>query len=254
MLLTLESGGYINLVPAPPTPPDGESSPADLYEQIQSLDDDGTFGEQTVWDGRNHAVPDVERPGDDAEELAIEEQNEFGVGVDNDEDPPSDQASGGRESPDIDDEDVGRGADAPRSPEVVLDSPPVEDMPEQEIVQSSDGAPKAPAPAPAPASAKLSSSLKFLLEAQGVKTGPGATGDGRKLVRDGEADEFVYAPDRAYPNESLADVLTFRSVNPLYGLFLLRVLPHADGAERMRALESVLTFPGSLCKPLRIPR
>jgi len=248
MLITLESGGYINLVPAPPKPQDGVSTPSDLNEQIQSLADASTFGEQTVWDGRNHAAPDVGQVNDDAEEPPVEEEDAFGLGVDNDDGPAADTASEEPETPDVEEEDVGRGADSPQSPEAVLDSPPVKDMSEQEIAQTSDDAAKAPA------TAKLSSSLKFLLEAQGVKTGPGASGDGRKLVRDGDDDELVYVPDRAYPNESLADVLTFRSVNPLYGLFLLRVLPHVNGAERIQALESVLTFPGSLCKPLRIPR
>jgi len=252
MLITLESGGYINLVPAPPTSQDRTSSPADLYQHIQTLADDGTFGEQTVWDGRSHGVGDVEQlnadADADAEEPETEEQDEFGLGVDAGDGPATDVASGEGESRGLVDGDADPKDDASLSPEVAIDVPPVNDTSESEPTSGSDDAKTAPAPA------KLSSSLKFLLEAQGVKTGPGATGDGRKLVRDGEADEFVYVPDRAYSNESMADVLTFRSVNPLYGLFLLRVLPHAGGAERLQALESVLTFPGSLCKPLRIPR
>ncbi|MFV0442093.1 MAG: DEAD/DEAH box helicase [Planctomycetaceae bacterium] len=62
-----------------------------------------------------------------------------------------------------------------------------------------------------------------------------------------------YVPDRAYPNESLNDLLVFRSVNPLYGRFLIDVLGSASRDERVQALESVLEIPGSLVPQVRVP-
>ncbi|MBL6706820.1 MAG: helicase, partial [Planctomycetaceae bacterium] len=74
------------------------------------------------------------------------------------------------------------------------------------------------------------------------------------LTNDPEAREPDYEPQRAYPNEPLMDLLSFKSINPLYGMFLLDVLPFASGPERVQALESVLVFPGAVSRNLRIPR
>ncbi|MDA1165536.1 MAG: helicase, partial [Planctomycetota bacterium] len=52
----------------------------------------------------------------------------------------------------------------------------------------------------------------------------------------------------------LINLLSFKSINPLYGMFLLDVLPFASGPERVQALESVLVFPGAVSRNLRIPR
>src|SRR5690606_1463846 len=45
----------------------------------------------------------------------------------------------------------------------------------------------------------------------------------------------------------------FRSVNPLYGRFLVDVLGIADRNERVQALESVLELPASLLSQVRVP-
>ncbi|MDA0283435.1 MAG: hypothetical protein O3B86_08770, partial [Planctomycetota bacterium] len=105
---------------------------------------------------------------------------------------------------------------------------------------------------------RLSSSLKILLASQGVEIGgTRKTSDGTskiKLANDPTAKEPDYEPDRAYPNEPLINLLSFKSINPLYGMFLLDVLPFASGPERVQALESVLVFPGAVSRNLRIPR
>jgi superfamily II DNA/RNA helicase len=62
-----------------------------------------------------------------------------------------------------------------------------------------------------------------------------------------------YKPDRAYPTETLADLLVFRSVHPLYGRFLIDVLGPASREERIQALESVLELSGSLLSQVRVP-
>ena len=67
----------------------------------------------------------------------------------------------------------------------------------------------------------------------------------------------------ARPTEKLTQLLAFRSINPLYGAFLLEHLGVADSLERVQALESVLGLPRpllhvcvcrSICRPGRWPR
>jgi hypothetical protein len=52
----------------------------------------------------------------------------------------------------------------------------------------------------------------------------------------------------------MSQLLLFRSVNPLYAIFLLEHLGRADQTERIQALESVLELPGSLLPQVRVPQ
>ena len=63
----------------------------------------------------------------------------------------------------------------------------------------------------------------------------------------------AYQPKTATPTAALDRLLVFRSVNPLYGDFLLQQLGIADQVERIQALESVLEIPSSLFKQVRAP-
>jgi hypothetical protein len=67
------------------------------------------------------------------------------------------------------------------------------------------------------------------------------------------AEREEYLPATATPTAELHELLVFRSVNPLYGVFLLEHLGIADEAERIQALESVLEIPGSLFMQVRAP-
>ncbi len=58
----------------------------------------------------------------------------------------------------------------------------------------------------------------------------------------------------AYATERLPELLKFRGVNPLYGLFLLKHLGVADRAERLQAFESVLELPPSIGPNVRVPK
>lgn len=62
-----------------------------------------------------------------------------------------------------------------------------------------------------------------------------------------------YRPDFARPTERLPLLLHFRSVNPLYGVFLINHLGIADQVERVQAMESVLEMPGSVARSVRVP-
>ncbi len=68
---------------------------------------------------------------------------------------------------------------------------------------------------------------------------------------DDEAEAYV--PKFAYPTEKLPQLLAFRSINPVYGAFLVQHLAKADPIERIQALESVLEMPGSMRRHVRVP-
>lgn len=57
----------------------------------------------------------------------------------------------------------------------------------------------------------------------------------------------------AVPTATLSRLLNFRSIHPLFGAMLLDLLPLADEAETLMALESVLELPGPLLRFVRPP-
>ena len=63
-----------------------------------------------------------------------------------------------------------------------------------------------------------------------------------------------YQPEFAHPTERLPLLNGFRSINPLYGVFLINQLGIADESEILQALDSALDFPGSVARLVRVPR
>ncbi|MDR0704190.1 MAG: DEAD/DEAH box helicase [Planctomycetaceae bacterium] len=57
-----------------------------------------------------------------------------------------------------------------------------------------------------------------------------------------------------YPTERLPELMKFRGVHPLYGMFLLQHLGFADRAERLQAFESLLELPPSIGPSVRVPK
>ena len=66
--------------------------------------------------------------------------------------------------------------------------------------------------------------------------------------------EENYEPIRANATEKLSLLTQIRSVNPLYGVFLLEQLAEADTKERVQAFESVLELPTTLLRNVRVPK
>ncbi len=64
----------------------------------------------------------------------------------------------------------------------------------------------------------------------------------------------VYQPTHAHPTDTLPNLLRFRGINPLYGMYLVSQLGIASREERIQAFESVLEMPGSVAKLVRVPR
>jgi superfamily II DNA/RNA helicase len=62
-----------------------------------------------------------------------------------------------------------------------------------------------------------------------------------------------YRAERAVATPAVDTLLTFRSIHPLYGAFLLQHLGIANRDERIQALESVLEIPRPLLRSVRVP-
>jgi superfamily II DNA/RNA helicase len=63
-----------------------------------------------------------------------------------------------------------------------------------------------------------------------------------------------YRPERIHAKPRLELLREFRSVNPIYGLYLIQQLQFADMSERIQALESVLELPPNISKLVSVPR
>jgi hypothetical protein len=63
-----------------------------------------------------------------------------------------------------------------------------------------------------------------------------------------------YRPERIVAKPRLELMQEFRSVNPIYGLYLIQQLQFADMTERIQALESILELPPNICKLVPVPR
>jgi superfamily II DNA/RNA helicase len=75
-----------------------------------------------------------------------------------------------------------------------------------------------------------------------------------RVVGEAEPVREIYQARFAHPTPELARLLVFRSINPLYGAFLLKHLGIADRDERVQALESVLEVPTSILRDVRVPQ
>lgn len=109
-------------------------------------------------------------------------------------------------------------------------------------------APPAQPEAEAPKSSWLSKHLqKAVDKKQEEKTG-------KKIDRAAEEREKNrYRAILAEPTQRLEELFAFRSVNPVYGMFLLEHLGLADWTERMLIFESVLELPRALIRSVRVP-
>ena len=115
-------------------------------------------------------------------------------------------------------------------------------------VVKAEGAPEVPQKEETPKSTWLSKELqKAVDKKQEDRTG-------KKVDRAAEEREKNrYRPILAEPTERLEQLFAFRSLNPVYGMFLLEHLGLADWTERMLIFESVLELPRALVRHVRVP-
>ena len=77
---------------------------------------------------------------------------------------------------------------------------------------------------------------------------------GKKLeLPEQDKDRHRYRPVLAHPTDRLPQLFVFRSVNPIYGMFLVSHLGAADRIERMLLLESILELPRNMLRNVRVP-
>ena len=79
-------------------------------------------------------------------------------------------------------------------------------------------------------------------------------GDSAQSESEDESEHDFYEPVFARATPRLEMLLEFRSINPVYGVFLIEQLGIADRSERIQAFESVLDAPGSMARLIRVPR
>src|SRR6185437_8232354 len=129
---------------------------------------------------------------------------------------------------------------------ILLDPPPP--RPEE---AKTGGPPLAPS---VPKEEKLGSFGSLLLQARSGSKPVSSSPRPEGAAFPGEPVREAYQPVHAHPTPELDTLLAFRSVNPLYGAFLLKHLGIADRDERIQALESVLEVPTSILRDVRVPR
>lgn len=128
----------------------------------------------------------------------------------------------------------------------------LEPEPPQRAPAGEEPAKQEPEPA-APEKPKLSNVGQQLMEALRKQHEASGRGPAPVAAKVEEPAEPEYMPRFAYPTERMRDFFIFRSVNPVYALFLLDLFGLADMNERLQALESVLELPRSLMRYVRVP-
>jgi superfamily II DNA/RNA helicase len=81
----------------------------------------------------------------------------------------------------------------------------------------------------------------------------GEIGPSGKIIKAPSPQPEPYDPVTAVPTERLKQMMVFRAVHPLYGLYLMDYLAKADRSEMIQILESLLAMPGSVAKGVRVP-
>lgn len=109
-------------------------------------------------------------------------------------------------------------------------------------------------PEDTPAAPKLTPMARMIVEAlQAERKAKGEAPLPTILGADQEPAKVEYRPERAICTPRIAEFFIFRSINPLYALFLLEQFPLADENEFLQILDSVLELPRSLLRHVRVP-
>lgn len=99
-----------------------------------------------------------------------------------------------------------------------------------------------------PKTSWLSQQLQQALDQQRIAQGEAP------LVKPQASEERPrYRAEKAVPTPKLEQLFVFRSINPVFGMYVLPLLAQADQAERLQIWESVLELPRNLLKFVRVP-
>jgi superfamily II DNA/RNA helicase len=132
--------------------------------------------------------------------------------------------------------------------------PPKKDEAAASVIPPAPPAPKAPLISTSPL---LGSGILGTKRVDRSRLVPGKSGLDASITSNqeeqGNHPDDSYRPHKASPTPELKKLLLLRSVNPLYGLFLVKQLGVADRNERIQALESVLELPPAVAYHLHVP-
>ena len=105
----------------------------------------------------------------------------------------------------------------------------------------------------APAAAPYSPTVIELLTRLKLGNLPGLAGKLGAGAGKGDSELAPYDPITATPTDKLKQLMVFRAVHPLYGLFLMDYLGPTDPHELIQILESLLAMPGTVARSVRVP-
>ena len=104
-----------------------------------------------------------------------------------------------------------------------------------------------------PAAPQLSPMARLIVEALQAEREARGEAPLPKVIGAETPAAAAYTPHRALPTSRLREFFLFRSINPVYAMFLLDHLALASDVERLQALESVLELPRSIQRFVRVP-
>ncbi len=221
-LLTLHNAGYVVLEPAPP---------ADKSRLITELD----LGTEPSPDAP--AIEIKYLPEKEASQEPEEEQG-FGFGLFDEEEEENNSECGIRnaELREAPLEDDSSSDDSEQSDEELQEDASVSEPVKQE---------------PLPSLARTNS--EFRIPNSELKNSSLLTPNSKAIETSSTSDPS-WSPLRAAGTEKMSILTQIRSINPLYGAFLIDQLVDADLKEKLQAFESVLEVPKTLLRNVRVPR
>jgi superfamily II DNA/RNA helicase len=268
MLRTLAEAGFVTLEPPPPSPATtaaraaGESGPAvfrstlaehSARDLLAVIDSRSAAAAQSRWlsthlpavgaeEGTAEDPVEADTPENSSVTAAVED--DFGVGIE------------GEEPASVRPADV-----AAKVPEVTGTEPVIVKAADSKLAAS-----ESDSEAGGFGSASASGLLGRLIQ-EARTGGGGGVGGGVKSAKSGGkpavaggkklaaavAEEPSYQPRLAIASEPLKLINSFRSINPLYGIFLAEQMHRASYEERLQLLESVLDMPSSVAVMVRVP-
>ncbi|HVW02849.1 MAG TPA: DUF3516 domain-containing protein [Planctomycetaceae bacterium] len=125
--------------------------------------------------------------------------------------------------------------------------PPSPELEAAKAAEAKDNPPKPAEPVQKPSAFALA-----MIEAMQARHKESGQGPMPTLATTEQAPQ-EYRPERAFPTDRMNEFFLFRSVNPVYALFLLEHFALADETERLQLFESVLELPKSLLRVVRVP-
>lgn len=263
MLITLDAAGLVTLTPPPPhrvrqaeERTEGEAAHQEAFRSVLAGDEGVELGVDDVQEGRS-VTTSVWGSGLQQEETGLGDVIDFSSGI-TDEDPDfgsgvfaeetadesenrSSAHSGDSARLSADDQQLGDGATPAQSADEVTPAD-----------QDSDG----PAAAPGLLGQLISEARDSGGVAASSRPVERKTDDGPKAAK---AEPVVdirwkeYEPDYAVATPQLDLMFAFRSVNPVYALFLAEMFPKASYEERLQLMEGALNMPMSVARSVRVP-